>query len=118
MADRHAPTADPHAIGRLMKALREAIGLSTFPGLVIGSLAAVWFALQRGWDPLLVVTSMLVICSVILLVLQRIHPAVPAWRSWRPQMGLDLAHAWLSSLGSTIAARALVLGGVIQLAKH
>lgn len=101
-----------------MKALREVIGLSTFPGLVIGSVAAVWFGLRSGWDPLLVVTSMLVVCSAILLVLQRVHPAVPAWRSWRPQAGLDLAHAWLSSLGSTIAARALVLGGVIQLAKH
>jgi ornithine lipid hydroxylase len=101
-----------------MNLLRVAIGVLTFPVLLGGSVAGVWAGIQAGYDPLALVMVMLVVCSGILLVLQRIHPAVPAWRSWRPQAGLDLAHAWLSSLGSTLAARALVLGGVIHLAER
>lgn len=101
-----------------MKLFRDAISVLTFPVLLGGSTAAVWLGLQAGEEPLLVVTAVLVVCSAVLLFLQRVHPAVSAWRTWRPQAGLDLAHATISSLGSTIAARALVLGGVIHLAER
>ena len=99
-----------------MKHLRSVVAVWTFPGLLAVSLAIVGFGLHAGRDPLMLVTAVLVGAAGLLLLLQRIHPAVPAWRSWRPQMGLDLAHAWISSLGSTVATRAVVLGGGLALA--
>src|SRR5690606_33156449 len=56
------------------------------------------------------VTGMIFFCSLLTLIMQRIHPAVDAWRHWGPDAGLDILHMVLSTGGGGELVRSVLYG--------
>src|SRR5687767_8023884 len=95
--------------------MRRLVAVGTFPALLGWAVLAGGGARASGGPDVLAVGVVLLVAAAVLLVLQRATPAVPAWCSWARDAPLDLAHTALSSFGAAVAARGLVLGGVIAL---
>lgn len=96
---------------RFLGGLRVAIAYGAQPLLPLAAIAGVQVSFARGYDDgFVLVTGMIFFCSLLTLLMQRIHPAVDAWRHWGPDAGLDLLHMVLSTGGGGELVRAVLYG--------
>ncbi len=93
--------------------MKQALQIVALPGILGGSLVVVYLALVAGRDHFISVSATIVGASLVVLALQRALPAVPEWRWWGPDAGVDVLHTLVSSGGASAAARALLLPAAI-----
>lgn len=92
---------------------RWAIGRGAFPVTLATSLAVVhtrWAGADT--DGFLLVTGTILASGIAILVMQRVHPAVHAWRNWGDDAIVDLLHLTLSTGGGGEGVRALLFGAL------
>jgi ornithine lipid hydroxylase len=80
------------------------------PGALFGSMELAWLGHQHGFDDREVVVVVSGGVLLLLLFLQRLLPAIPSWRFWRRDAGVDLLHVVFSSTGGVVLGRAVFTG--------
>lgn len=86
----------------------------------------VWFSTWWGFThgasgrgrETIVVTTVLLSVSITVLLLQRISPKVQAWRHWRRDFALDVAHGIVSTIGGATLARLAFFGAIAWLSEQ
>ena len=89
--------------------MREMVAWSFYPGLLVVSLTAVALGLRAGFEPGILVTSVILLSSLPILAAQRFMPAEERWRGKPKDFGLDLLHM-LSTGIATEGYRAVSIG--------
>lgn len=96
---------------RALHWIRTGIAYGGFPVTLVFAVGLVHFAFASGVrDGFVLVTGTILLCTFAILAMQRIHPAVQAWRDWGPDAALDILHAILSTGGGGEGVRALLFG--------
>lgn len=98
---------------RFLDGLRAAIAYGAQPVLPLAAIVSVHLAFSYGYDDgFVLVTGTIFVCSLLTLLMQRIHPAIQEWRAWGPDAGLDLLHMVLSTGGGGELVRAALYGAL------
>lgn len=98
---------------RALQLLRAAIAYGALPVVVCASVGGVRVAWESGVrDGVLLVTGTIFAAGVLILLMQRIHPAVPEWRDWGRDAALDMLHMVLSTGGGSELVRAVLYGAL------
>lgn len=95
---------------------RGILSWGSVPFVLVGSIASLWVLLQWGVPHEWAVTAAVGVWSGVILVLQRVHPAVPEWRHWGRDLGVDLLHMVFSNGVVTTVIKALLFGGLFAAA--
>ncbi|MCO4745543.1 MAG: sterol desaturase family protein [Proteobacteria bacterium] len=100
-------------MGRILYA---AIATLTFPGLLVAAIGSAMWGLSTGVSEAWLAAGTVGTSLLVLLVLQRVQPAVTEWRWWSRDAAVDLLHMVFSTAGTSALVKALTLGLVLELA--
>jgi ornithine lipid hydroxylase len=95
---------------RYGRPVRTVVAWTLYPIVVIGSVAAMAVALDRGWPPLVVAPVLVGVTSVTVHLLEQRLPYRAMWRRPHGDIATDLCHLVLSGGAAQLAQTAIVVG--------
>lgn len=97
--------------------IRSFIALAGMPLTLAFAVGLVHVAWSQGLqDGFVVVTGTILLSAILILIMQRLAPAVLEWRHWADDALVDILHMVLSTGGGGEGVRALVFGSVYAIA--
>lgn len=81
--------------------LRVSTSIALFVGILSLGLFGAWAVLRLGLPDYLAVIVPSVVCTFLILGVQRWIPFDPRWRAWKTDAGIDVAHSLFSNIGAT-----------------